>query len=511
MHESATRASPRFSTPLLLAGIRNGALSRQLSENGYTTTSIDDISELADLDQPFDLMIVSEEQIREAEAGLAEKLYFLNGSTTVAVLLHDPLSIDENLLRLLRFGSFEALYEHEILTGLIISRIDSILITTRLDHKLLTLQHDSVLKNRLERELTIREQTLLHERRMNANLLASITSGIVIIDTEGIILVVNQQARELLPEPETATIGASCSRALPASIMEVIDAVRTRSEASPPPYVMAKHKIEERHLEITGYRMRDYDGRKIGILLLLQDITEQESTTVQLYRAEKLATVGTMLSGIAHELRNPLSIISARAQRALHRPTTDQDKLEKVFSSIELQAERCATIINGILDFTRNTATRSGSHGIAAILEETLTYIDYQNIFDNIEIVKRFQPDLHVWGDRSRYVQVFLNLIANAADAMEGRGTLTLVTKTAANNLIEVEVRDTGPGIPEEIESKIFDPFFTTRETGCGTGLGLSIVYKIIQDSGGKIRLRSGDNGTSFFVSLPAIEGRTTG
>jgi signal transduction histidine kinase len=213
--------------------------------------------------------------------------------------------------------------------------------------------------------------------------------------------------------------------------------------------------------------------------------------------------MGTMLSGIAHELRNPLAIISARAQMALVKESWDRDWMVKNYQSIEAQTYRCATIINNLLDFTRYRATQMALHNLDGILDETLTYVEYQNSFDSITIEKQYQPDLVIYGDRSRFVQMFLNIISNASDAMNGKGNLTLRTRSEGKGEVIVEINDSGSGIDPSIKNNVFDPFFTTKEPGKGTGLGLAVVYKIIHESGGEVWFTSEPGNTTFFIKLP--------
>jgi signal transduction histidine kinase len=211
-----------------------------------------------------------------------------------------------------------------------------------------------------------------------------------------------------------------------------------------------------------------------------------------------------LLSGIAHELRNPLSIISARLDLVLKKKNFEKNNLIKNLNSINSQTIRCASIINSILSFIRNTATSSGYHKINEILEEVLTYVKYQDTFVEIAISKCLKNNLIVYGDRSRYIQIFLNVISNAIIAMNGCGSLTIATKYKQPSYTLIEINDTGPGIENKNERKIFDPFFTTKEPGKGTGLGLAIVYKIIQESNGKIWFKSKPGNTSFYIELPS-------
>jgi signal transduction histidine kinase len=502
-----THSRPHGVNRVILVGIESEELTVALQAGGYRIVSVDDPSCLLNITPPFAAMVIAQKHMRALRAETIERLYFQNDSVPIAVVLSDVEAGDAMLMHALREGTLEALWESDIAGGLAVARIDRMIMADRLDRHLRTLQQALSEKRLLEQELSIRDQTLTRERGINANILASITSGLIVLDTAGTVILVNEHVPRLLRDTGDI-LGTSYTTALPSCITAIAarlienDAEGQRSSA------MGKCKIGELYLEVSAYRMLDYRNLPTGILLLLQDVTEYEHMNLQLYRAEKLATMGTMLSGIAHELRNPLSIISARAQRALTKKDGDAAWMRKCFASIETQTERCASIVNNLLDFTRNTATTPGFHDIGDIIDETLTYVEYQNLFDDITVEKHYQPDAQVYGDRSRYVQVFLNLITNAADAMAGRGTLAITTEKAGPLSTLVNVSDTGPGIARAIHEQIFDPFFTTKEPGKGTGLGLAIVYKIVQESGGRIWFGSRPGHTTFSVMLPSVKER---
>jgi two-component system NtrC family sensor kinase len=217
-----------------------------------------------------------------------------------------------------------------------------------------------------------------------------------------------------------------------------------------------------------------------------------------------MATMGTMLSGIAHELRNPLAIISARLQRM--KAGGDSAQNDKNLQSLDTQVQRCAVLIDNLLNFARQSASKTGYHNLNDICKEAINYAAYQSNFLSVKVVRNFAPELFTYGDYSRYVQVLLNIINNALDAMNGAGTLTIKTWAQDRAAVCVEINDTGPGIDKEIQKKIFDPFFTTKDPGKGTGLGLAIVYKIIIESKGEIRLASEPGNTSFIIRLPATK-----
>ncbi len=494
---------------IVTVGIDNKDFIQKLEGNGYTLFPVDGIASVLDISTPFDLMILKGELLDEVSHTTLEHLYFVNNSTPVTVLIKDHDTVYDTRYTTLSKSSLGLLYDFEITTGAIYPRIDQLFIHAKLNSQLSLLQQNFTKQETLKNEITLREQILNHERGINANITASITAGLIIFDLNGIIILANDPAKQVLKNTSSDIIGSPYTTVLPRQIREIIDSVKQEMTAHDIRPCAIKCKIDNSIFNIYCYRMLDYQNQPSGILMLINDITEQENLNVLLYRSEKLATVGTMLSGIAHELRNPLSIISARVQRALTKKTYEEEWLEKSFTSIKKQTLRCASIVNSLLNFTRNTATNAGYHKVSDVLDETLTYVDYQNSFDNITINKQYNEELSVFGDRSRFVQIFLNLITNAADAMEGNGTLTISTSQNQASSTLVEINDTGPGIDKTIAQKIFDPFFTTKEPGKGTGLGLAIVYKIVQESNGRIWLNSNPGRTSFYVELPSEKERS--
>jgi two-component system NtrC family sensor kinase len=183
----------------------------------------------------------------------------------------------------------------------------------------------------------------------------------------------------------------------------------------------------------------------------------------------------------------------------------DRENVEEVVH----QAIRCRDIVKGLLEFSRQTEARMVWININTILDATLTFIEKQSIFHNVEVVKKYHPDLPlVMVDESQFQQVFMNIILNAIEAMKEVGVLTLETDYDKSiDMVVVRIADSGSGIPPEILDKIFDPFFTTKEVGRGTGLGLSIVYGIITRHNGRISVTSKvGSGTTFTIQIPTTE-----
>jgi len=234
----------------------------------------------------------------------------------------------------------------------------------------------------------------------------------------------------------------------------------------------------------------------------------KEFTKSKIMESERLALIGQLAANVAHELNNPLQGIVTYSHLLLeHIP--DDCESEKTSSSIQrivTQANRCRDIIRGLLDFSRQRKPDATVCNINSVMQECLTFIENQATFQNIEFMKHFEPDLPlILVDPSQMQQVFLNMIINAAEAMEEGGELTIQTKLdPIGDLIWIEISDTGHGIPEEHFDKLFDPFFTTKEVGHGTGLGLAISYGIVKEHKGTINVESTlGKGTTFIIRLP--------
>lgn len=229
----------------------------------------------------------------------------------------------------------------------------------------------------------------------------------------------------------------------------------------------------------------------------------------QLIHSEKLASLGRMAAGVAHEINSPLTGIVTFGHLLLKKFPEGSEEREDIEVIIE-QANRCSNIIKGLLGFARATAAEKAPANINDVLDRSLNIVRHKADFFNIKLTTEFEPALWlVKADPSQLQQVFLNMIMNAADAMEGKGSLTITTRNISEggDLVEVEFRDTGTGISDEDLEKIFEPFFTTKPVGKGTGLGLAVSHGIIQDHGGTITIKTKlGQGSSFIVRFPAVK-----
>lgn len=247
-----------------------------------------------------------------------------------------------------------------------------------------------------------------------------------------------------------------------------------------------------RHMLLTANAIRDGQGNMIGCEGIAKDMTRLRHMTEQLINQEKMASVGQMAAGVAHEINTPLGIILGYAQLM----KDDFDKDDEVYQNLEVierQSKACRKIVADLLKFSRRSERAKRELAINDIIEEVLAVSEHHLNISRITVIRNFAADLPpIIGDPERLRQVFINLFNNAQHAMEQGGELLLSSRYDNNAaMVEVTVRDTGTGIADGIKSKIFDPFFTTKEVGKGTGLGLSVTYGIVRDHGGTISVTS--------------------
>jgi two-component system NtrC family sensor kinase len=231
----------------------------------------------------------------------------------------------------------------------------------------------------------------------------------------------------------------------------------------------------------------------------------KEFATQKIMASERLALIGQLSANVAHELNNPLTGIVTYSHLMMEEIDGD-DPRKNSLERIVGQATRCRDIIRGLLDFSRQRKPDKALSNINTVMEQCLAFVEKQALFLNIEIIKNFQEDLPMMIiDASQIERVIMNIIINAAEAMEGEGVLILTTRsTPDQSHVELIFQDTGPGISEADIEKIFDPFFTTKDVGHGTGLGLAISYGVVKAHNGRISVESEPGkGTKFTVWLP--------
>jgi PAS domain S-box-containing protein len=273
-----------------------------------------------------------------------------------------------------------------------------------------------------------------------------------------------------------------------------------RKDGKSIPILLTGHVRYDQNGNILGY-----EGINVDLSQRKQMEKELERTQIQLLQTEKMASLGKLAAGVAHQLNNPLGGITLFTKIMMEEYNLD-DRARKDLSRILKDAQRCSDIVKELLEFSRQTRQQMEPHDINQAIFRTLFLLENQTLFHNIEVEKNLAHDLQQPSvDIQQLNHVFMNIILNAADAMEGKGKLKVKTYQPSNkDEVCIEISDTGPGIPEDVLPHIFEPFFTTKEKGKGTGLGLSLVYGIVEDHGGNIQARSQQGeGTTFLIELP--------
>jgi two-component system NtrC family sensor kinase len=294
---------------------------------------------------------------------------------------------------------------------------------------------------------------------------------------------------------------------------------RLRGEGAVTNYLLRLQRADGHELwvEVTARSEAAAEEGWFRIEALIRDVSDRkriENQTRDLYhqllQAEKLAALGQTISGVAHELNNPLASILTWAERLAQRPVDDTTR--RGLQAILSESERAARIVRNLLTFARKRHTTRSMVEVNEVVRQTLALRSYEHRVTNITVIDALAAGLpQIPADAHQVQQVLLNLIINAEQAMlaaNGRGTLVVRTwHDPDRGAVVLEVNDDGPGVPKDMRTKIFDPFFTTKEVGKGTGLGLTVAYAIVQEHNGRIWVESPPGGASFFVELSTGDG----
>ncbi|MEJ5183749.1 MAG: GNAT family N-acetyltransferase [Rectinemataceae bacterium] len=331
-----------------------------------------------------------------------------------------------------------------------------------------------------------------------------ISTPISIQDINYNIVAANVAARRYFEKPIEEIVGQKCYKAYfnrdrPCVECLAQDCLHTRLP-------FTAEKVDDRSqltFALNFYPIPVSQGAAVSFIEFFQDITKQKTLQEELIQSEKLAGIGTLVSGIAHEINNPLGGILGTADLML--PETEEGSpLREYTQDIIRYAQSAAEVIRDLMNYSRKTRTATESINIVNVLENSLKMAMRGIDFGTIAVRKSYERVPEVMANATELQQVFLNLIVNAVQAMNGDGILTISCRNEGSDII-VAVQDTGVGINKEHIEKIFNPFFTTKEPGFGTGLGLSIAHHIVTKIGGRILLDSKEGeGTTFTVILPA-------
>jgi two-component system, NtrC family, sensor kinase len=351
------------------------------------------------------------------------------------------------------------------------------------------------------------EQKAMQVERLkdfSENIVESLNIGVLTVDLEDRVESWNPQLEGLLEITRREALQKKLQEVLPPDLVAEI-AARAAGDHVSGIYKFRLNTRGGRQLVINASiaPLVGKNSARLGRLILLDDITQRVRLEEQMVQTEKLTSLGLLAAGVAHEVNTPLAVISNYIQMLAKQIPSD-DPRQKTIERIVKQTFRASEIVNNLLNFSRTGAAEFIEVDLNEVLEETLTLVQHPFKTAQVSVIKNYKEQLPpVLGSTTRLQQVFLNLFMNARDAMPGGGMLEVRTG-AQNGSVEVEVTDTGSGIPPELLHRIFDPFFTTKANGRGTGLGLSVSYGIIKEHAGKVDVRSAPGkGTSFRLEFP--------
>jgi PAS domain S-box-containing protein len=352
------------------------------------------------------------------------------------------------------------------------------------------------------------EQKALEIARLkdfSENIVESLNVGVLAVDLSGIVESWNTRMEQLFGVLRQDAVGTKLDALLPAELATEIAARRDEEQITGIYKQRLQHQGKTLTLNVSITPLVSKSGEHIGRLLLFDDVTQRERMEEQMSQTEKLTSLGLLAAGVAHEVNTPLAVISNYIQM-LAKQMPVSDPRHSIIEKIVKQTFRASEIVNNLLNFSRTGAAETTNVDVNRVVEDTLALVSHPLKTSQIQVVKNLSDGLPaVRGSANKLQQVFLNLFLNARDAMPSGGILEVRTN-AHNGSVEIEVVDTGAGIPREHIHRIFDPFFTTKASGRGTGLGLSVSYGIIKEHAGKVDVRSAPGkGTSFHVEFPAV------
>ena len=261
----------------------------------------------------------------------------------------------------------------------------------------------------------------------------------------------------------------------------------------------------------TAFRLKDADGNTLGMAAVFRDTTELQNLRQQLLQSEKMALMGQLAAGVAHEINNPINGIITYIRlllRKLDENKVDPETWKKNLGLVERETKRIGRLVKNLLNFSRKTEPELRSVSMKNLIEDTLPLLKEQLLLKDINLIKKYDDNIaEVLGDPNQLQQVILNLVLNAVQAVEKQGKIKITLGAEGSGFVHFNIWDDGIGIPQEDMEKLFDPFYTTK-TGqqTGIGLGLSIVQRIIKAHHGRITIQSEVNkGTTVSVRLPTL------
>jgi hypothetical protein len=364
---------------------------------------------------------------------------------------------------------------------------------------------------RLYGQLSVKADEIERLRQFGDSVVESLSDGLVVVDLDDRVLRWNRRLEVLTGIDRGKAVGRRLTALFARGFVDTLHSVRRESKTGETLYrvpLTTGHGDEKRALLVNlGVApFQTSDGSQAGWILVLEDVTDRANLEEQLRLSEKMAAIGLLAAGVAHEVNTPLTGISSFTQMLLERSEPD-DPRTQLLEKIERQTFRAAKIVNSLLNLARPSGGETGAVDLNAVIGDILSLLEHQFKLGHVQVGKDLaKPAVIVRGAEYKLQQVFLNLFLNARDAMPKGGWLTVATRIEGESAV-IEVADTGVGIPADHLGRIYDPFFTTKPEGRGTGLGLSVTYGIVQEHGGSLTCDSQPGqGTRFRLVLPLLE-----
>jgi C4-dicarboxylate-specific signal transduction histidine kinase len=370
------------------------------------------------------------------------------------------------------------------------------------------------------RELYENLEELVQERTKelkNANehlqqLFNGITDGILVIDKEFKVVDANSGLRRLIGLPEGSTPQLPCYAACAGgdSICERCPAVQTfETGQSNSAEMIWQINGQRLQVEVRAFPLSQNGSSPAMVIEYVKDVSQRKKMEEQLFQSSKLAAIGTLAAGIAHEINNPLSGVAYAVEAATNLLNSDafsvegeQDEIAGHLNTIQAEVYRCKAITRGLLDFSRESETDRELCDMNEIVTSMLDLLGFKMKKKKVNVQMNLQPaEAYLIGDAARLKQVVFNLLCNSLDALTDGGTIEISVRTEDDTML-VEICDNGEGIPPESIDNIFEPFYTTKALGSGTGLGLAVCYGIIQKHKGEISVTSPGQGRGTRVAI---------
>ncbi|MFN3479734.1 MAG: ATP-binding protein [Thermodesulfovibrionales bacterium] len=358
------------------------------------------------------------------------------------------------------------------------------------------------------RDIKEKQRELQIEKSKFEAIVKSLADGLFVTSSDGLIISFNPAASAITGYDEAEAIGRHCEEVFKTKLCEDACALHNEDKT-------IRNKESEiitrdgqrRIVSVSSALIRQIDGKVLGGVQTFRDITEEKQKQAMMCHAEKLAAIGYLSAGLAHEINNPIGNVVGYAKLLL-KDTSLNEKQRERLEIISEQAEKAGIIVQGLLNYSRQQETRMERVFINDVIKNVVKLLSSQAEKNNIIITSDLGDIPYIKADPRQMEQVFFNILLNSIQAIDSDGVIEIRTSFSGDSFVTCKIKDTGPGIPEEYIHRIFDPFFTTKPVNKGTGLGLSVCMGIIKEHNGFIEVQSEPGkGTTFIVKLPATEG----